>query len=71
MPSKGEGEQMTRQFRVVVIERNLIYPPLEGERALRCMRVLRSRGFETHALTSANGIDECLTLTDMEAIYGQ
>jgi len=58
-----------RKFQVVVTERKLIYPPLEGERALRCMRVLAERGYETEALTSANGIDEALTLAEMEAIY--
>jgi hypothetical protein len=58
---------MTRKFRIVVTERKLIYPPLNGERALQCMRVLRDRGYETTALTSANGIDESLALAEMEA----
>jgi hypothetical protein len=54
---------------VIVTDGNLIYPPLDGNKALRCMRVLRERGHETAALTSANGIDEALTLGEMEAIY--
>ena len=61
-----------RRFEIVVIRerhRPLAYPPMNGERSLRCMQVLAGRGLATLALTEANGIQEELTLADMTAIY--
>lgn len=67
---------MTRAFTVIVIDNRkskvklLAYPVLTGKPSYRLMRRLAIRGFESFAVTKANGIEERLTLADMAMIYG-
>lgn len=67
---------MTRMFKVIVIDNRkskaklLAYPELSGVPSYRLMRRLAIRGFESFAVTEANGIEERLTLADMATIYG-
>ncbi len=61
-----------RLFKVVIEVRGkpIAYPDVDGEKALALMEKLALRGsFNPVAHTSANGIDEALTLQDMRDIY--
>lgn len=66
----------TRMFKVIVIDNRepkvklLAYPELSGIPSYRLMRRLAIRGFESFAVTKADGIEERLTLADMATIYG-
>lgn len=63
-----------RRFTVIVEhkgEQAVSYPArgcklLSGDDALRLMRTMKQRGLRSIARTSANGITEDLTLTEME-----
>lgn len=61
-----------RMFNVVIQLRGkpVGYPPADGEKSLALMEKLAAKGgFEPVAHTSANGIDEALTLQEMRDIY--
>ena len=61
-----------RQFEVVVPRPRkpaLLYPPMNGDKALRNMETLTGRGFKPIARTTANGITETLTLQEMREVY--
>lgn len=61
-----------RMFTVLVPQPGkpaLAYPPQTGDKALANMQVLKTRGHEPIARTTANGITEDLTLEEMESIY--
>lgn len=67
---------MTRKFTVVVYRKGksaVSYPArgcqlLDGQRALALMRSMQKRGLESVAITNANGIEETLTLDEMERV---
>lgn len=65
-----------RMFEVIVIDNRqskpklLKYPALHGVASYQLMRRLAIRGFESFAVTTANGIEERLRLDDMAMIYG-
>lgn len=67
---------MDRMFKVIVIDNRkpkvklLAYPLLCGSASYQLMRRLAVRGFETFAVTQANGIEERLGLADMAMVYG-
>ena len=64
---------MSRMFEVLVqdsAKRASKYPLVDGHAALCCMESLAARGLSVVALTSANGIDEAVSLDDMREIYG-
>lgn len=58
---------MNRTFVVIVRhnKKNLGYPPVSGIEAIRTMRTLESRGFIVIAETTANGVTERLTLSEL------
>lgn len=61
-----------RTFQVVVQlgqNRPMAYPPVAGEQALANMETLHARGRTVIAITSANGIEEQLSLEDMRYLY--
>lgn len=66
-----------RMFEVVVIDNRqskpklLKYPSLHGVASYRLMRRLAIRGFQTVAVTQANGIEEQLQLAEMASVYGR
>ena len=47
----------------------MTYPPQTGDEAFANMQVLKSRGHEPIARTSANGVTEELSLDEMSDIY--
>lgn len=47
----------------------MAYPPQTGDKALANMQVLKTRGHDPIARTTANGITSDLSLEDMEDIY--
>lgn len=65
----------TRMFQVIVIDNRerkpklLAYPVLNGVNSYGLMRRLAIRGFETFAVTKANGIEERLDFAQMAMIY--
>ena len=59
-----------RKFKVILKKSNVAYPDMTGDKALACMVAFEGRFIETVAITSANGINECLTLVQMRDIYG-
>lgn len=61
-----------RMFTVLVPQPGkpaLAYPPQTGDKALANMKVLKSRGHDPIARTSANGITSDVSLDEMESIY--
>lgn len=68
---------MTRMFKVIVIDNRkrkpklMAYPALDGSRSYQLMRRLAIRGFESFAVTEANGIEERLDLAQMAMVYAQ
>lgn len=61
-----------RMFTVIVPrpgQQALVYPDQPGDKALENMTVLKSRGHDPIARTTANGITEDLSLEDMKLIY--
>lgn len=61
-----------RMFTVLVPQPGkppMAYPPQTGDEALANMQVLKSRGHEPIARTSANGVTEELSLDEMADIY--
>lgn len=61
-----------RLFTVIVAvpnKPNLAYPNLTGEKAIESMETMKSRGYESTARTSGNGITEDLSLDEMAMIY--
>ncbi|ABD72138.1 hypothetical protein Rfer_4452 (plasmid) [Rhodoferax ferrireducens T118] len=63
-----------RMFTVLVPQPGkpaMAYPPQTGDKALANMQVLKSRGHEPIARTSANGITEDLSLEEMADIYDE
>lgn len=68
---------MMRMFKVIVIDNRkrqpklMAYPALDGSHSYQLMRRLATRGFESFAVTEANGIEERLQLAQMAAIYAQ
>lgn len=60
-----------RMFIIVIQLRGkpVAYPLMDGERSLPLMKKLSKGGFTPVAHTSANGIDEMLTLEEMSDIY--
>ena len=69
---------MNRTFEVIVTaddqrSHGIIYPPLEGERALSTMLTLTNRGIDEGCLlarTRSHDIEEIITLREMRDIYG-
>lgn len=64
--------QGVRMFTVLVArpgQKALVYPEQSGEKALASMLVLKGRGHEPIARTTANGITEDLSVDDMQTIY--
>lgn len=64
---------MARQFVVLVGrpgKKPMSYPACEGSKALKTMEVLSSRGNQVSARTSANGVEEDLSLEQMRELFG-
>lgn len=63
-----------RMFTVLVPQPGkpaMAYPPQTGDKALANMQVLKSRGHEPIASTTANGITSDLSLEEMADIYDE
>lgn len=63
-----------RMFTVLVPQQGkpaLAYPPQTGDKALTSMQVLKSRGHEPIARTTANGITSDLSFEEMTEIYDE
>ena len=61
-----------RMFTVLVPQAGrppLGYPPQTGDKALASMQVLKSRGHDPIARTTANGITSDLSIEEMADIY--
>lgn len=61
-----------RMFTVLVPQPGkpaMAYPPQTGDKALANMQVLKTRGHDPIARTTANGITSDLSLEDMADIY--
>lgn len=63
-----------RMFSVLVSQvgkPTLVYPPQPGDKALSTMRVLKGRGFQPIARTTANGIISDLSMEEMDEIFDE
>lgn len=61
-----------RTFQVIVQQgqkRPIAYPAVVGEKALANMETLHARGLTVIAITSANDIEEQLSLDEMRDLY--
>lgn len=58
-----------RKFKVILKKLSQAYPEMTGKKALACMLSFERRFIETVAITSANGIDEVLTVKQMQEIF--
>lgn len=62
-----------RKFTVIVkrpFKDAVSYPEMNGDKSLELMNSMHERGLYSTAYTVSNGIEEFLTLTEMQEIFG-